>query len=187
MADDTKGWTLVEETAPVAVVARPDTTTGIKIAAAGGSVPLAARAAMEVATHPGVARAGSTVGQVVGGIEGALHGGPMGAAGGVWTGGKAGWFTGKLAQRMAAPVATALEKVAPYAQTLSTLGGAAGVGDLAQIVEPKRTDIGFLGLSANGGPIDSTHPPLMNEAIAKIAERMGRPDIADLWRGKKAQ
>jgi hypothetical protein len=74
--------------------------------------------------------------------------------------------------------------VGKLANALSAVSGVQGALDLAQIAEPKRTDIGFLGMSANGGPIDSAHPPLMNEAIAKIAERMGRPDIADLWRGK---
>jgi hypothetical protein len=153
MADDTKGWTLVEEPAMVASHdQQPDTSTGLKMAAAGAWVPVAERVAMEVATHPNAAKTGAAIGQVLGGVEGALKGGPLGAAGGVWTGGKAGWFTGKLAQRMAAPVANALEKVAPYAQTLSTLGGAASVGDLAQIAEPTRRDIGFLGIGPSVEP-----------------------------------
>ena len=103
---------------------RQSSIGALPVATAGAVVPMAARAAMEVATNPGVPKAASLAGQVVGGIEGAMHGGPMGAAGGVWTGGKAGWFTGKLAQRLAAPIASAMEAVKPYAQTLSTLGGA---------------------------------------------------------------
>ena len=150
---------------------------------AGEVAPLAARTAMEVATNPALPKIGSTVGQIVGGVEGLLHGGPLAAAGGTWTGSKAGWFTGKLAQKLAAPVAAMAEKAAPYAQTLSTLGAVAGVGDLAQIADPNRKDIGFLGISNKGTP-DPEHPALINEAIAQLADRMGRHDIAAKWRGQ---
>ncbi len=190
------GWVFVDEPAmAVSYEQKPDTSTGIKLAAAGSLVPRAATAAMEMATNPNVAKVAGTVGKVIGAtaapVVGAMKGGPLGALAGAaemgkaaWAGGGTGWFTGKTLQSAAMPVAKALEAVKPYAQALSTLGGAAGVGDLAQMAEPNRKDIGFLGLSTNGPPIDPSHPPLINEAIAKIAERMGRPDIADLWRGK---
>lgn len=119
----------------------------LPLAAAGEGVPLAANAAMRLATSQNVAKGGSLIGQLIGGVEGAMKGGPLGMAGGVWAGGKAGWHTGKLAQRVAAPIASGLEKVAPYAQALSTLGGVQGVNDLAQMAEPQRKDIGFLGMA----------------------------------------
>ncbi len=184
MADDTKGWTLVQEAAPVAVLARPDSSTGMMAAAAPVVLPAAARLAMETATNPAVPRIGSTVGQIAGGIEGLMKGGPLAAAGGAWVGGKAGWFTGKLAQKIAAPIAGMAEAAAPYVNAVAPITNAAGVGALAQMAEPNRKDIGFLGMSNAGGPIDAAHVPAANEAIAKIAERMGRPDIAAQWRGQ---
>ncbi len=163
MADDKDpwaAWTVVKEAASTPDAAQaPQTMTALKLAAAGGVVPSASRLAMEVATNPNVARAGSTAGQVLGGIEGAIHGGPMGAAGGVWTGGKAGWFTGKLAQKLAGRPAAVLEKLAPYAQTLSTLAGAQGVNDLAQIAEPNRRDIGVLGIGPSSDAASTNTAP----------------------------
>lgn len=123
-----------------------DTHGGLPLAATSAAIPAVANGLMELATNPGVAKAGSLVGQLVGGVEGAMHGGPMGAAGGVWTGGKAGWFTSKLMQRLASPAASVAEKVAPYAPTLMSIGGAQGALDLAQMAEPNRRDIGFLGI-----------------------------------------
>jgi len=151
--------------APRTVISRTSSSVGaLPLAAAGAAAPFASRAVMEVATSPAVPRTMSTIGQIVGGVEGAMHGGPMGAAGGVWTGGKAGWFTGKLAQRLAAPVAALAEKAAPYAQTLTTLAGAQGVNDLAQIAEPGRKDIGFLGIGASVPDLE-----VLTQAVAKGA------------------
>jgi hypothetical protein len=143
---------------------------GLGMAAAGQGVPAAAGAAMEVATNPNTARVAAAAGRVIGGsapiVGGGIAGGPIGALAGVgaaakgaWMGGKTGWFTGKLAQQVAPPVAAALEKVAPYAQALSTLGGAQGVGDLAQMAEPERRDIGVMGAGAAPPQWMTTKPP----------------------------
>lgn len=142
------GWSVVPDvrSAQTSAQTTPTTSSALELAAAGAAVPIAAHAAMEVATSPNAAKAGSAIGQIIGGVDGALKAGPMGAAGGAWTGGKAGWFTGKLAQKLAAPIAGVAEKIAPYAQTLSTLSGAQGIADLAQMAEPNRKDIGFLGI-----------------------------------------
>ena len=119
------------------------------------SVPLAGRLVTELATNPGVPKAGSIVGQLAGGVEGALKGGPLSAAGGAWAGGKAGWFTGKLAQKLSAPVASAWESMAPYAAKVAPVVAAQGVNDLAQMAEPNRRDIGFLGIGASS-PVPAT-------------------------------
>lgn len=150
---------------------KPSDSTGLALAAAGNGIPAAANAAMHVATSPNAGKIGSMLGQITGGIEGAMKGGPMGAAGGVWAGGKAGWFTGKLAQRLAAPVASGLEKVAPYAQALSTLGGAQGVNDLAQMAEPNRKDIGFLGMGPSVD-VPSAEPPWLNAVLGRLYGRL---------------
>ena len=134
------------------------TSAGLMLAAGGHAVPLAANLSMRAATSPNVPKYGSILGQLVGGIEGLRHEGPMGAAAGVWAGGKAGWFSGKLAQRLGAPVAAVMDKVAPYAQTLSTLGAGQGALDLAQMAEPNRSDIGVLGV---GPSLDEDRPPLV--------------------------
>lgn len=139
----------------------------VGMAAASRAVPLAADAATEVATNPGVKQAGSMLGQILGGLQAAKTGDPLGVAGGVWVGGKAGWHTGALAQRMAAPVAAGLQKIAPYAQSLNTLGGLEGVDELAQMAEPTRKDIGTLGVRI-GDQRDPSHPALLNLLWQKI-------------------
>lgn len=160
------GWVVVESPRSVAPTSseKPSTTTGLGMTAAAKAVPVTARLAVEAATNPNVPRMMSTVGQIAGGVEGAIKGGPLGAAGGAWTGGKAGYFTGKLAQRLGVPVASLMDRVAPYAQTLATLGGAAGVGDLAQMAEPTRKDIGFLGAGASLPDLD-----VLTKAVEKGA------------------
>ena len=99
-----------------------------------------------------------------------MKGGPLGAAGGAWAGGKAGWFTGRLAQRLAAPVASAYDAVSPYLPALAPFGAAQGVNDLAQMAEPHRRDIGVFGVAAdqNPDPIDPAHPPLLNDLATKV-------------------
>ncbi len=167
------GWAVVPAAQSTVKTApeKPSTSTALEMASAAGSVPVATRAALEVATNPNVPRVGSALGQVAGGVEGALKAGPLGAASGAWTGGRAGWFTGKLAQKLAMPVAKVAEALAPYAQTLSTLSGAQGVADLAQMAEPNRKDIGVLGVGS-GSP-DPNHPALLNVgAIARISAEL---------------
>jgi len=160
---------------------RPRTSSpnkALTLAAAGQSIPAAATAAMEFATNPGVPRAGSIVGQVVGGVQGAMRS-PLDAAGGAWAGGKAGWFTGKLSQKLAAPVARVLDAAKPYAQTLTTLAAAQGVNDLAQMAEPNRRDIGFLGLGF--GTPDPKDPAMVNDVIDRVRQKLSpSPDVAML-------
>lgn len=144
----------------------PGSNTALEMAAAAKGIPNAARGAMEAATNPNVPKVAAAIGRATGGVApiigGASAGGPVGALAGVgatakgaWAGGKAGYYTGKIAQGVASPVAGALERLAPYAQTLSTLSGAQGVLDMAQMAEPERRDIGVLGVgpSASSGSI----------------------------------
>jgi hypothetical protein len=132
----------------------------LPLAAAGAIIPRASGWAMELATNPDAWKTGKVLGEVAGGIAGFAKGGPIGAAGGMYVGGKAGWRLVNAAQRVANPVATLAEKLAPYSQTLATLGGAQGVNELAQMAEPNRRDIGFLGIGS--GMPDPKNPAMLN-------------------------
>lgn len=151
---------------------QPSSSGGLTLAVAGKAVPVLSRAVQEVATNPAVpklmAKTGSAIGGLAPVVGGAYEAGPAGAAIGLaasakgsWAGGKTGWFTGKLMQKVAAPIATVATKVEPYAQALSTLSGVQSALDLAQIAEPDRKDIGFLGI----GKTQPNDP----ESEAKIA------------------
>jgi hypothetical protein len=164
---------------------RPQSDSGaVPMAAAGAAIPAMARGAMNFATSPNVPKMGALAGRVLGGISpiaaGAYEAGPVGALAGMaasargsWAGGKTGWFTGKMLQGIASPVAKGLDAVSPYAQGLSTLGGAGGVGDLAQMAEPNRKDIGTLGIGPSVD-VPGAHPPVLNALYRKIMERLGR-------------
>ncbi len=130
---------------------------------AASALPAIARGTAKFATNPNVPRIGATIGRVVGAmapaVVGGVEGGPVGALAGVaaasegaWAGGKTGWFTAKLAQELGVPIAKVADVVNRYAPALSTLSGAQGALDLAQMAEPKRRDIGVLGV----GPTDTT-------------------------------
>lgn len=125
-------------------------------AAAGEAVGPTAQALAEFGTNPNVARGAATAGRLVGGLTSM----PAGLSGfgsvqkGAYAGGKAGYFTGKMLQDIARPVSTALEKLIPYAQTAATVSGAQGALDLAQMAEPNRQDIGFLGMAGKGSASD---------------------------------
>lgn len=151
----------------------------LAVKGAAAAVPGVANAAAEFATNPNVPKAfaagGRFVGAVAPTVAGGAAGGPVGAlagagnaAKGAWAGGKTGWFTGKLAQDIAAPIASAAEKVAPYAQAASTVAGAQGVNDLAQMAEPNRQDIGFLGMGAKGSASDQA--AVMKSQIANLVK-----------------
>lgn len=149
---------------------RPGSNAGLGMAAAGKAIPAAATGAMELATNPAVPQMAATAGRVAGAILPVAKLGPVGLLGsakGAWAGGKGGWFGGKLAQQAAAPVAGALEKVAPYAQTLSTMGGAQGALDLAQMAEPDRTDIGTMGMGPSPAKW-TTQPVQAADVLAKM-------------------
>lgn len=148
----------------------PRSSASLTLAAAGKTVPSVASAAYNLGSHPLVSDAGRMAGEVAGLGKGALFGVPEAAR---QVGGSIGQKVASAAQRAIQPVAVALEKAAPYAQTLTTLGGAAGVGDLAQIAEPGRRDIGFLGLAASP---DGPTPEAFRQVNARRADK-GLPRI----------
>jgi hypothetical protein len=170
----------VAETAPPPPApVRPGSRTSLALGT-GRAAPALASAAGELATNPNVPKVAAKIGRVVGGIApiiaGAKEGGPVGAMVGVaasskgaWAGGKTGWFTGKLAQSVAAPVAKILETTLPYARAISNAAGPQGILDLAQMADPNRTDIGFLG-AGKSVDVPGAHPPLLNLAATKVRE-----------------
>ncbi len=177
---DLKYGTKTPPPPPTAPVPDQSSSGGVLLGAAGKAGPVVARLAQEVATNPQVPRVAAKVGRVMGGIApivaGAAEGGPVGALVGIaaaskgaWAGGKTGWFTGKLAQNLTGPVANVLIKVEPYMQTLSTLAGPQSALDLAQLADPKRRDIGFLGVGATEH-VPGQHPALLNLAAQKIGD-----------------
>lgn len=94
-----------------------------------------------------------------------------------WSAGKGGYYLGQAAQQIAKPIASAAQAATPYAQGLTSLSGAQGFNELAQMLEPNRQDIGFLGVGGHpdmvGGQswqdYNQAHPALINELAAKIA------------------
>lgn len=183
MADDLK-LTIVKEE-PLRVVGM--TTAGSNDAGALGTrgaaamLEPAANAAANFATNPNVPRMFATAGRVIGGAAPVIGGaaeyglpgaaiGLAGAAKGAWAGGKTGWFTGKLAQTIAGPIAEIMEKTVPYAQALSTLSGAQGVNDLAQMADQKRSDIGFLGVGATNSQAN-TQATMMGAQIKALVSQ----------------
>lgn len=141
------------------------------VAAAGKAISPAADMLAEFGTNPTVAKTAATVGRAIGAatsLPASLSGfGSMQK--GAYAGGKSGYFTGKLAQDIARPASTVLEKIAPYAQTLSTLGGAQTALDVAQLAEPGRKDIGTLGMTL-GDAHDPEHPALLNLLAMKAGD-----------------
>ena len=141
----------------------------------------ASRAATAIATSPTLPKSAATVGRITGAIapmaagayEYGLPGffsGAVGAAKGSWAGGKTGYFTGKLLQNATMPIAKGLSAAAPYATVLS---GAQGVGDLAQMAEPDRKDIGVLGVGRSVD-VPGAHPPVLNALLARLRAALGR-------------
>ncbi len=181
--------------APQPVQAAPQPTQSsygaITMRLAAAAVPVVRDAVMGVATSPTLpaslgtaARVGTTTAGVVHGAVTLNPAEVLAASKAGWAAGKGGYFLGKGVQAVAEPVASALEKAAPYAQTLSTLSGAQGVLDLAQMANPKRTDIGFLGvgksLTANDlnmtpeqfAAYEKDHPALINMLASKAADEI---------------
>lgn len=177
------GWEVVQhapapdgwEVVPTKPVQPSSSALGLQATAA--AAPTAVRAVEELATNPAVPKLAATAGRVIGGISapvtGAVYGGVPGAVVGAaeaskaaWAGGKTGWFTGKLAQELASPVARAADALAPYAQAISTVSGAQGVLDLAQMADQTRKDIGFLGMAKSD---DASKPGVYGPSGKKIA------------------
>ena len=158
--------------------AQPGTNSALTLAGAGAGVPLAGKAASAFAASPNVAKTGSTIartGTTLGMLGHGIATGNMtevlAAPAGGWSAGKGGWFLGKGAQSVAKPVGSLLGKMAPYAQTLSTLAGPQSVLDLAQMAEPTRQDIGFLGMGKSVD-VPGAKPPVINALIAAIRKRL---------------
>lgn len=172
--------------APPAMQAPPPSdAVGLGLTAAVKSLPGLTTLAEQVATNPAVPRMAATTGRVLGAVmppvAGAYESGPIGAllgvgamAGGSWAGGRTGWFTGKMLQNVAAPVANALAAVEPYAPALTKLSGAQSALDLAQMADPARRDIGVLGIGLND-PHDPAHPALLNLIGRNVRELLSFP------------
>lgn len=179
------------QTATTAPNASPGSNAGLGMVAAAKAIPAAAAGAMELATNPAVPQAAAAIGRTAGAIIPTagelLAGNPAAAIAAAaaasktsWAGGGAGWGLGKLAQKAAAPLgagnlgpAAALAKIAPYAQTLGTLGGAQNVLGLAQMADPDRQDIGTLGVgpSVKAGAIPMT-PELVKMPVADAVKSL---------------
>lgn len=166
----------------------------LPIAAASALISPAANAAAAFGTSPtaartigAVARGATTLGAVAHGVASGSPSEIIAAPMEGWAAGKGGYFLGKGMQAVARPIATALEKAAPYAQALSTASGAQGALDLAQMAEPTRKDIGFLGIG--GGTPDPNHPALLNLLAMKatdgikalVAEGLSKAEAARVY------
>lgn len=140
---------------------------GLGLAGLKRLLPIAEQGVSEIATNPNLPRAAQKVGATVGGLAGLKSLNPLTMIGGMMAGGKAGRVVGGMVQGAAMPVAKAATALAPYAQTLGTLSGAQGVGDLAQMAEPQRKDIGFLGMGKTQH-VAGEQPALLNLLLSKL-------------------
>ncbi len=133
--------------------AKPSTNTGLAMVMSTHLMPLVQDAINRFATNPDVAKAFATGGRIVGGITSL----PAGLSGfgdvqkGAYAGGRSGYFTGKLAQDVVRPVANVVQKVTDAVPSrvmtvANVVGGVQSGLDLAQMAEPNRTDIGFMGM-----------------------------------------
>lgn len=87
-------------------------STGVMGAIGSKLVPAATTGLMDYGTSPTVANTGASIGRAIGGIT-SLPAGLSGfgdVAKGVWAGGRSGWFTAKLTQDIARPIANILSK-----------------------------------------------------------------------------
>lgn len=142
------------------------------------AVAPAAHELMRFGTSPTAAKTGGMVGRIAGAIapmvQGAFHG-PMGAVTGAlespmasWAGGKTGYFGTQMLQSAARPISGALQAIAPAAARLS---GVQGVNDLAQMAEPTRKDIGFLGMGPSQN-VPGAEPPWLNAVLGRLYGRL---------------
>lgn len=155
---------------------KPNDSGSIAMRGAAASVSPMATGLETLAISPTAAKTIGAVARASTTIGGIVHGVATGNAPEVimspiagWQAGKGGYWLGKGMQAVAGPVATAARSVAPYAQAVSTLAGAQGVNDLAQMAEPERKDIGFLGAVRNA-PSDPDHPALLNLLAMKASD-----------------
>lgn len=172
--------------------AKPSTNIGLALTAASQVIPAAANIATRIATSPTLPQTTATIGRIIGGISpivgGAVTGGtasgPLaamggaglgvaGAAKGSYMGGRTGYFTGKLLQRAAPPIANVLEKAVPAAQMFGRMVSPQNMLDLAQVAEPNRRDIGFLGMG-HSVDVPGAEPPVLNALAAKLRDAILR-------------
>lgn len=146
----------------------------IGAAALGAGIPAAAHGLSAFAQSPAVPRitgrlanAATTIGALGHGIYTGNMTEALAAPIAGWQAGKGGYFLGKAAQSVASPVAKGLATISPYAQAASTLGGAQGIGDLAQMAEPNRRDIGTFGIGPSVD-VPGAEPPVINALIEKL-------------------
>lgn len=128
-------------------------SAGLTMAALGKLSPKAAWELMRFGTSPTAAKTGGAIANAATTLAAAGHGVMSGNPSQVmaapmegWAAGKGGYWGTKALQGVARPVAAALEKAAPIAEAVAKVGGVQGALDLAQMAEPNRKDIGFLGL-----------------------------------------
>jgi hypothetical protein len=161
---------------------QPGSKAGLIMSAAAAASPYIQQGASAFGNSSAVpkiaSRAANNLTQVAAIVRGAATMNPvdvLAAPREGWIAGKgAYWLTRGLAQPAARGVATVLDAVAPYAQTLSTLSGAQGLLDLAQTAEPNRQDIGTLGVSVGQPRSDAektAHPALLNMLASKVRIR----------------
>lgn len=165
LAKDTPAPQQGATAADVGGVALGRATAGVASAAS----PVIRQGVEQLATSPAVPRVGATAGRIIGGIApiagGAYEGGPVGALAGLaasargsWAGGKTGWFTGKLLQNVAAPVASGLQKIAPYAESLGAVPIYQQLGQYLKAMQDKE--------SQKATPMAPPKPPIMNEPLS---------------------
>lgn len=131
----------------MAAAAKAISPTVAELLADFGTSPTAA------ATAGKIANAGTTLAGVVHGAMTMSPAEVLAASKAGWAAGKGGYFLARGAQSLARPVSTALEAAAPYAKA-AALSGAQGGLDLAQMDDPKRQDIGVLGVGTRGTAAD---------------------------------
>jgi hypothetical protein len=81
-----------------------------------------------------------------------------------WAAGKGGYFLTKALQAGGKPVAAAAEAAVPVARAFGNAVSPQGMLDLAQMAEPDRRDIGFMGIGASMPDLE-----VLTKAVAKGA------------------
>lgn len=174
------GWTWVEE-APKTPEQQSQESSYAALALK--TAAKLAEPAMNIATSPTAAKSTAALARFIGGLAPIVSNptNPMSyiaAPGAAWAAGKGGWFGGKMLQSAAMPIAKALDAAAP---TLNVASGAQGVLDLAQMADPKRTDIGFMGIGKTPQPMSvvgadgktyQPQPALINALAAYIMREL---------------
>lgn len=155
-------------------------SSALKLAGVRPAVSAATRIAAQVATSPNVEKAAEIAGRLTGGAVGlTTTGGLKGAVIGASKGAKLGSVVSAISDRVAIPTAKLLERIAPYAQTAATLSGVQGGLDLAQMADPKREDIGLLGIGhSSNGSAELRAPASQLRAVQYLIAKGASPSDA---------